>query len=261
MRSIAFLLLKGGIGKTTSAVNFAYLLGAQKHKKVLLVDLDQQGNTTQLFGCGDDNAHTLSELLVDSNIDIKTVIQKTRYPEIDVIGSDSSLIKANQDIVADTKGPQHERLSRHLDKIAKKYDYCIFDCPTATTMSTLNALAYADDVLCPVRIDRYAFDAIIESINLVNEMREYNPKLSYKGAFVTMYQNTSLCNAGISELKSNDTVRLFDTKVRFTTKAGESTFYAPLCAYAPKSTAAEDYVQLVNEYLTKRAGGGRNNSY
>lgn len=250
MRSIAFLLLKGGIGKTTSAVNFAYLLGEKKHKKVLLIDLDQQGNTTQLFGCGD-GGYTLSDILTDSSLDIRDAIHRTRYKNIDVIGSDSSLIKANQDILVDTENVQQERLSKHLDKIKDDYDYCIFDCPTATTMSTLNALMYADDVLCPVKIDRYAFDAILESIRLVDEMKEYNPKLSFTGAFITMYQNTSLCNAGVEELSSNSNIKLFNTKIRSTTKAGESTFYAPLCDYAPRATAAEDYVQLVNEYLRR----------
>ncbi len=251
MRSIAFLLLKGGIGKTTSATNFAYLLGVRKHKKVLLIDLDQQGNTTQLFGCDNENHYTLSEILVNDSIDIHEAIQKTRYPEIDVIGSDSSLIKANQDILIDTENTQQERLSKHLDKIKDEYDFCIFDCPTATTMSTLNALMYADDVLCPIKIDRYAFDAIIESINLINEMKEYNPKLNYVGAFITMYQKTALCNVGVEQLTSNSAVKLFDTKIRSTTKAGESTFYAPLCDYAPRATATEDYIKLVNEYLRR----------
>lgn len=251
MRNIAFLLLKGGIGKTTSAVNFAYLLGVKKHKKVLLIDLDQQGNTTQLFGCDSKNRYTLSDLLVDNSIDIREVIQSTRYPEIDVIGSDSSLIKANQEILIDEKNPQQERLSRHLEKIKDEYDYCIFDCPTATTMSTLNALMCTDDVLCPVKIDRYAFDAIVESINLINEMKEYNPKLNFVGSFITMYQKTALCNSGVEELAANSAVKLFDTKIRSTTKAGESTFYAPLCDYAPRATATEDYIKLVNEYLRR----------
>lgn len=250
MKSIAFLLLKGGIGKTTSAVNFAYLLGEKKHKRVLLVDLDQQGNTTQLFGCNE-SEYDLSDLLTNSDIDVHDAIQDTKYPSIKVIGSDAALIKANQDILVDTENPQQERLSYHLDKIKDEFDYCIFDCPTATTMSTMNALMYADDVLCPIKIDRYAFDAVIQSIQLINDMKEYNPKLNYVGAFVTMYQNTALCNSGIAELENNPTVNLFKTKIRCTTKAGESTFYAPLCDYAPRATATEDYIKLVNEYLRR----------
>lgn len=251
MKSIAFLLLKGGIGKTTSATNFAYILGEKKQKKVLLVDLDQQGNTTQLFGCDDENQYTLSDLLVDENIDIRKVIQKTRYKNIDVIGSDESLIKANQEVLLDKDTPQQERLGKHLDKIKDEYDYCIFDCPTATTMSTLNALMNADDVMCPIKIDRYAFDAVVKSLQLINDMKEYNPKLRYAGAFVTMYQNTALCNEGVNQLKSASMIKLFDAKIRNTTKVGESTYSAPLVDYAPRSTASEDYIKLVNEYLRR----------
>lgn len=251
MKSIAFLLLKGGIGKTTSATNFAYILGEKKNKKVLLIDLDQQGNTTQLFGCDDNTRYTLSDLLVNESIDIKEVIQKTRYSNIDVIGSDASLIKANQEVLLDTETPQQERLKKHLERIKDYYDFCVFDCPTATTMSTLNALMNTDDVICPIKVDKYAFDAVIKSLQLINDMKQYNPKLRYAGAFLTMYQNTSLCNAGVQQLASAPMIKLFNSKIRSTTKVGESTYYAPLVDYAPKSTASEDYIKLVDEYLRR----------
>lgn len=251
MKGIAFLLLKGGIGKTTSATNFAYLLGTKHNKKVLLVDLDQQGNTSWLFGCTSKAQYTLSDLLVNEKLDVRKAIQKTRYPNIDVIASNESLIKANQDVLLDTETPQQERLRIHLKKIDNEYDYCIFDCPTATTMSTLNALMNTDDVICPIKIDMFAFDAISKSMQLINDMKEYNPKLRYAGAFVTMYQNTALNNQGVEQLTSASGINLFDTKIRATTKVGESTYFAPLCEYAPKSTAAEDYASLVKEYLRR----------
>lgn len=251
MKGIAFLLLKGGIGKTTSATNFAYLLGTKHNKKVLLVDLDQQGNTSLLFGCTNDAQYTLSDLLVNEKLDIRKTIQKTRYPNVDVIASDESLIKANQEVLLDTDTPQQERLRIHLKKIENEYDYCIFDCPTATTMSTLNALMNTDDVICPIKIDMFAFDAINKSLKLINDMKEYNPRLHYAGAFVTMYQNTALNNQGVEQLASANGINLFNTKIRSTTKVGESTYFAPLCDYAPKSTAAEDYANLVEEYLRR----------
>ena len=251
MRGISFLLLKGGIGKTTSATNFAYLLGTKHKKKVLLIDLDQQGNSTLLFGCREKSVYTLSDLLVNENADVHKAIMNTKYPNIDIICSDKSLIKANQDVLLDTSAPQQHRLGRHLEKVKDNYDFCIFDCPTATTMSTLNALMNTDDVLCPIRIDSYGFDALKESLALIGDMRRYNTRLNYAGAFVTMYQNTSLNNQGIEQLKSSAGVKLFDTKIRNTVKAGESTYFGPICEYAPRSTAAMDYDALVKEYLKR----------
>lgn len=248
MKTISFMISKGGVGKTISSVNFAYILASEHNQKVLLVDLDPQGNASKAYGVNADKL-TVSDLLLDKTADISEAIYKTQYKNIDVVPADLSLIKANQSVLLDTTTVQQTRLKRHFKKVADNYDYCIFDCPTDTSMSTLNAFVMTDEVLIPVRVDLYSFDAIIKVVSIIEDMQDFNENLKLAGCFVTMYQNNNLNKQGLELLKSQKAFNTFDTSIRYTVKVSESTYEKPLCAYAPKSTAAQDYKALVDEYL------------
>lgn len=259
MKVVTFLNVKGGVGKTTSAVNFAYILATLYGKKVLLVDLDKQGNTTMAYGVYEPDGLSVANLLVDKNIDIKSIIKKTRYNNIDILAANMSLIKATQEVLIDTRSPQQTRLRKHFENIKGQYDYCVIDCPTDLNMSTLNALAVTDDVLIPVKIDAYSFVGLSDVALVISDMREFNTSLQLAGCFVTMYQNTNINKQGVDHLKvtlSEKHMGMFNTYVRHTSKVQESTFEKPLVEYDSKCTATIDYYALVAEYLQSE---GKNN--
>lgn len=247
MRTIAFMIPKGGVGKTVSSVNFAYVLATDYKKKVLLVDLDPQGNASRAYGVVADDV-SVSTLLVDKTADVKEAIYHTQYPNIDVIPANLSLIKANQAVLLDSTSIQQTRLRKHLKAVQGEYDFCIFDCPTDISLSTLNAFAMADDVLIPMRVDLYSFDAINKVASIVEDMEDFNDNLKITGCFVTMFQKNNLNRKGLELLKQQP-FPVFDTPIRHTVKVAESTYDRPLCAYAPNSTAAQDYKALVDEFL------------
>ena len=251
MKTISFLNVKGGVGKTISAVNFAYILSNTYNKRVLLIDLDKQGNSSMTYGVYDDAEITISDLLVNKNLDTQTAIYKSEF-NVDVIPSNMELIKANQTILLDTRTSQQTRLKKHLDKIKTNYDYCIIDCPTDLNMSSLNALTASDDVLIPIKIDRYSFVGLSDVIEIVEDMKDFNPNLQIKGAFLTMYQKTNIQKQGFEHLENvlkTHNLKLFNTYIRNTTKVMESTFEKPVVAYDKNCTASLDYFDFVAEYL------------
>ena len=245
----AFMNVKGGVGKTTSSITFAYILAKKYNKKVLIIDADKQANTTRAFECYDVEKPSIAELLMDDKIDIHNVIRKTKYENIDVIPANMKLIKANQTIPMEINKPQQTRLKIHMDKIQNEYDFCIADCPTDINVAVLNVFAFADNVMIPLKIDSYSFDGLQYVVDGINDMQYFNSKLSLGKVFITMYQNNNLNKAGIEQLKYHFGDKLCKTKVRATVKVQESTYMCPLPEYAPNCTAVQDYYDLVDECL------------
>lgn len=251
MKAISFMNVKGGVGKTTSSISFAYILAADYNKKILLVDLDKQANTTKSFNLLDNERPSVSDLLTDKAADIDNIIRSTEYENIDLLPANMTLIKANQEVLLDMSRPQQTRLKKHIEKVKDRYDYVIFDCPTDINMAVINAFCVTDDVLIPIKIDRYALDGLEYVVEVIGELQEFNPKLTLKGGFITMFKNNNVNKSGKELLNNNLGFNFFQTAIRCTVKADESTFEKPLPLYAPKSTAAIDYRNLVAEYLEK----------
>jgi len=251
---LAFFNVKGGTGKTTATVNFAYILANDYNKKVLVIDGDQQANTSKAFNVFNEQGSSLSDLLVNPKADIKEIIQATQYPTIDVISSNMSLISANRAVLVDPLVPQQTRLKAHIEKIKDEYDYIICDCPPNVDMSVINVLAVADDVIIPVKADRYSFEGCNYVLETVFNLRGINPKLKILGTFINMFVSSAVNKGGLEEAKQQAELRCFDTVVRNTVKAIESTYDVPLAEYAPKSTAASDFKALVAEYLERKEG-------
>lgn len=252
MKTICFLNVKGGVAKSTSAICFSYILAHEYGKRVLLCDFDHQANTTGAMGVYDTERLSIADLLTDSQLDIRDVIRETKYPNIHVIPSNLALIQTNKEILLDMEADQIHRFANHMKAVQNDYDYCIIDCFIDLNMATLNALAYADDVLVPIKIDAWSFNGLEYLLENVEAMKDYNSKLQFAGAFVTMYQKNNLNKQGEAYLSEILGDKFFKTHIRHTVKVTESTYEKPLMEYAKKSTAAQDYRDLVKEYLEKR---------
>lgn len=250
MKAIAFLNIKGGVAKTTSTLVFASILHDEYHKRVLVLDCDKQSNSTKALECYGAE-YTTADLLIEQEPIAELAVQHSPFG-IDVIGASWKLLKANEDVLLDKSREQQYRLKRQLERIADNYDYILVDCPPDINIVTINVLAFVDEVLIPIRVDRWAFDGLEYVLDAVEEMREFNPKLKICGGFVTHYQtNTNLSVSGTELLKNDLGLAALDTYIRMTVNVGESTFFEPLVTYAPNCTATEDYRKLVAEVLRK----------
>ena len=249
MRTVAFINLKGGTGKTVSAANFAHILTAVHHKRVLLVDGDKQGNASQyfeLYGSQDGTA----ALLTKQDTDIMSTIYQTQYKGLDVITSNMDLYTADRELYgdsADTSG----KLAVALTYVQDDYDFCIIDNGPAVDMATLNVLAAADDVLIPIRPDEFSFSGLLDLVAQVQAVQEsVNPGLVLRGAFFTHWQNREAFRQARRSLEESEICPVFQTVINYNPKVPESTLEEkPLCVFAPRSWAAIQYKKLTAEYL------------
>lgn len=215
MKTIAFLNIKGGVAKTTCVTTIAHMLATIYGKKVLVIDLDAQSNSTSTF-CTEDadfedkfvrllegNLYTMensiSNLLVEKNLDIHDCIRKTRYENLDILPADLQLTVVEEQIKADVSSPQQFRLKKHLDKIKDEYDFCLMDCSPSVSLINVNGLAAADEVYIPIRTDAYSLEGLAFAKNLVDTVSDYNPKLKFAGCFFVAWENYN-CPKWLDEL-------------------------------------------------------------
>lgn len=251
MKTISIINLKGGVAKTISAINIAHILATVYGKKVLLIDNDKQGNTSKLFGLYSDQIKTTADMMTEKNINITDeLIRNSGYENLDIIPANMDLIYANKQVLLDVARPQQTRFRKALQQVKDYYDYCIIDNAPDLNMSVINALVASDDVIVPVKVDKFAFDGLEHLIERIEEVKDWNSNLSFKGVFLTMYQKNSVNSQGNEWLQEKSPYKTFKTVIRKTTKVDESTFAnKPLLSYAKNCTAAKDYLTLIEEYL------------
>lgn len=226
---ISIINLKGGVGKTVTAINMAHILAAVHGQRVLLIDNDKQGNSSKFFGIAGLDCPTLADVLTDKQCSIQS---------------------ANLEIMMDMSRQQQSILQTVLMLQKKQYDFILIDNAPDINISTINALVASDEVIVPVKVDKFAFDGMDILMDAIDDARLFNPGLKFAGCLFTMIQGKTLVDTQGMALLRGQEVRAFDTVIRRTKKMDEMTFYAqPLLIYAPKCTAAQDYVQFVNEYL------------
>ncbi|MBD5504107.1 MAG: ParA family protein [Lachnospiraceae bacterium] len=253
MKTIAIINLKGGVGKTTTAINMATLLATKHGKSVLLIDNDPQGNASQFFDCYDGGEDTCGAAEILRN----EIPASWSNHGIDIINANISLLEADNALRASTKR-QDNRIKEYLQSTAwRQYDYCIIDNPPALLMCTINALCAADEVIIPVTLDNWALDGVETIAAQIEELKALNARLQIAGILLTNYRKTPENEAAEKWLRDNCKYRVFETKIRRSDKVTAATYYKePLEKYSPRSAAAVTYRKFVNEYLERRAEYG-----
>lgn len=258
MKTISIANLKGGVGKTITTINLSYLLASEFGMRVLVVDNDQQGNTSQFFGRYDYEHPGMSEVMRRECEDVNDVIQHTNNPKLDIIASNLSLAMAERQVQSEAGGcPQQVRLREVLKKVDAWYDYCIIDNAPSLGMCVINALVASDFLVVPAKIDRFTFDGIESLLEQAQQMREYfNPSLRLLGTLVTCYRRNDSNESGEEYLKQAEQYKVFDHHIRYTEKVDESTFSSePIMVHSKYCGAAKDYRGWAQEVLEKIAEG------
>ncbi len=265
MQKIAIINLKGGVGKSVTACNLACILGQMHHRRVLVMDLDKQANTSKFFKTFDPGISTVADVMMES-ITLSDIIQKTDFEYVDVAPSSMSMIKANREVMLDVTRPQHNRLRKALNGIADKYDYCILDCPPDIDMATINALVAADWVIVPVDCDEWAFDGLFEIMEQVDAVREnYNPGIKVMGILATKYTRGTYSEKVLVQLDQLDKMhypvfRAEDgsvLRIDYSVKVKEAkTEHLPIYCYrVPASTEYRQLADIVEKMVEGKKNG------
>ena len=247
-RIVAIANQKGGVGKTTTAVNLSTII-AKRGKKVMLIDADPQGNASSGLGLEKDMESSLYDVLINE-VDITSTLQDTCIKNLKVCPSNMNLAGAEVELVS-LMSREH-RLKEKLDNIKDEFDFIFIDCPPSLGLITLNAFTAADSVLIPVQCEYYALEGLGQLLNTINLVKKHlNKKLEIEGAVLTMYDiRTNLSNQVVREVKRYFEDRVYKTVIPRNIKLSEApSFGMPISIYDPKSKGARAYDKLAKEVL------------
>lgn len=251
---IAFANQKGGVGKTTTAINLAAAL-SELGKRVLLCDFDPQGNATSGFGVDPRSLEiSVYDLIVSEDPDTKSGIVQTKW--VDIIGANVNLAGAELDLIA--MDHREARLKLVLDKVKDEYDYVFIDCPPSLGLLTLNCLCAADSFLVPLQCEYYALEGLSQLMTTVRMVKKnMNPKLSLEGVLLTMFDGrTNLSIQVVEEVKKHFPGEVFSSVVPRNVRLSEAPSHGkPITEYDRMCRGAEAYLSLADEILAKNGKG------
>ena len=250
-RIIAIANQKGGVGKTTTAINLAACL-AEAGQKILIIDIDPQGNTTSGFGLPKtDIEKTVYEVLL-GECNIKDAIVENIIDNLDILPSNVNLAGAEIDLI-DVDNREYI-LKESILEVRNRYDYIILDCPPSLSMLTVNAMTAADTVLVPIQCEYYALEGLTQLIHTINLVKKkLNPQLELEGVVFTMYDSrTNLSLQVVENAKDNLKQNIYKTIIPRNISLAEAPSHGlPINLYDPKSTGAESYRLLAEEVMER----------
>lgn len=248
-RIIAIANQKGGVGKTTTAINLSACL-AETGKRVLTIDVDPQGNTTSGLGIDKNSVENTIYELILGEVEIEDTIITTEFENLSVIASNVNLAAAEIELIGINE--KEYILKKAVDKVKENYDFIIIDCPPSLNMLTINAMTTADTVLVPIQCEYYALEGLSQLLHTVNLVKQrLNPILEMEGVVFTMYDaRTNLSLQVVENVKMNLHQTIYKTIIPRNIRLAEAPSHGlPINVYDPKSTGAESYRLLAEEVI------------
>ena len=239
---------KGGVGKTTTAVNLSTII-AKKGKKVLLIDADPQGNATSGLGVEKDVELSTYDILVNDTT-FEETIKPTTVKGLTICPSNISLAGAEVELVSMMS--REQRLKEKLETIKDDYDYIFIDCPPSLGLITLNAFTASNSVLIPVQCEYFALEGLGQLINTINLVKKHlNKEIEIEGALLTMYDiRTNLSNQVVKEVKKYFDDKVYKTVIPRNVRLSEAPSYGmPITVYDPRSKGAKSYIKFAKEFV------------
>lgn len=253
-KAIAIFNQKGGVGKTTTNINLGACL-AMKGKKVLILDIDPQGNTTSGIGIQKQTLElTTYDLLIEEDFNTESAILKTSVDGLDIIPASVDLAGAEIELV---QVPGREkRLKNAIDKVRDRYDYIFIDCPPSLGLLTVNSLTAVDSVLIPIQCEFYALEGVSQLVNTIELVKKsLNPNLGIEGVILSMFDGrTNLAVQVVQEVKRYFGSKVYSTVIPRNIRLAEAPSYGmPIIEYDPKSRGAKAYSEFAEEFLEREA--------
>jgi len=254
---ISLVNQKGGVGKTTTSINLAAALGKEK-QKVLLIDLDPQGNASTGLGLNSGDFSSDVYDVITGRAPIEKSIIETNFENLSVIPSTINLagidVEFVKQLLEDNSFRQNEQLRKYLEKVKKKYDYVIIDCQPSLGIATMNALVASDSVIIPVQCEFFALEGITQLLNsIIMVQSKMNPDLRIEGVLLTMLDGrTNIGLEVIEEVRKYFKDKVFNTLIPRLVRLVEAPSHGkPISDYDPQSRATEAYANLAKEVISR----------
>ena len=252
-RIIAIANQKGGVGKTTTAINLSASL-AEKGRKVLAIDMDPQGNLSSGLGLDKNTIEgTIYDMIIGES-DVEKVIHKDTIENLDILPSKVDLSAVEIEMI-DVENKEFV-VKNAIQKVRDNYDYVIIDCPPSLSLLTVNAMTTADSVLVPIQCEYYALEGLSQLIHTVELVKDrLNPILEIEGVVFTMYDaRTNLSLQVVENVKENLEQNIYKTIIPRNIRLAEAPSYgAPINQYDPRSSGAESYMRLAEEVISRES--------
>lgn len=248
---VSFINQKGGVGKTTTCVNMASYL-AVMGKRVLLVDLDPQGNASSSLGIDkDNNLKTIYNVIVDDNL-LDEVIIKSKVDNLDIVPSNVDLAGAEIELVQ--MNNREKVVKKILQTVRNSYDFICIDCPPSLGLLTVNALTASDSIIIPIQCEYFALEGLTQLMYTIKLVKKHlNPEITVEGVVLTMKDSRSnLGNSVAADITKYFNNKVYDTIIPRNIRLAEAPSYGePICLYDPKCSGAFAYKMLTEEFLKR----------